>query len=77
MSQDTFAHVIECAERLIEAVEAAPLETAFDKNGNGPMLALVDQIGFAYDRQGPIRKRATALKQALLDHESAMRARCG
>ena len=74
MSAYTMARVIACAERLIGAVEEARLATSFDEEGNGPDMALVDQVGFDSTRPGPIRKRAAELKQALLDHESSERA---
>jgi hypothetical protein len=59
------------AEQLIDAIDNAPSEVAFDKNGNGPLPAIIDGANGASRR--PIRSTAKALRQALLDLDAAQR----
>lgn len=66
-------------DRLIDLIQSAPILTAFDSDGNGPILSIADDHLLGGD--GPIRKQAARVRelarQAELDRELAERARGG
>jgi hypothetical protein len=72
---DYEARLVEAAERLADAVDAAAILAAFDDEGGGPYIALNDDMFVRPDLPGPIRRAAKTFRQALLDYESAKRSR--
>lgn len=74
MLRDQVTKVCAAAEALADAVEAGELLTAFDNEGNGPYMAIADDVFAHPEAPGPIRRAAKKLRAALLDLESAARA---
>ena len=62
-------------ETLLDRIDAAPSVTAFDDEGNGPILSIADNNFFG--KPGPIRRQTSrvreVLRQARLDAEMAER----
>lgn len=64
---DSTQELIDASELLVEAIQKAPVELAFTKEGNGPLVALVDHTWT--DTPGPIRRAAARLRVALVGFE--------
>lgn len=72
MSRNTFAEVIAAAQRVVDLVHDGSDIVGFDEKGNGPINCIADH---SYNGPGPIRRATDILRQKLLDHEAAERAK--